>query len=47
MKKKAPKRRNMEALMNRLRNTDGGSAGFHSNKGYTRKIKHKGKTNEQ
>ena len=43
MKKKAPKTRNMVAFMGRLRNTNGGSAGFHSDKGYSRKIKHKGK----
>ena len=42
---KTPKTRNMVAFMGRLRNTTGGSAGFHSNRGYSRKIKHKGKTN--
>ena len=45
MKKKTQKTRNMVAFMGRLRNTTGGSAGFHSNKGYSRKVKHKGKTN--
>jgi len=43
-KSKAPKARNMVAFMGRLRNTNGGSAGFHSDKGYSRKIKHKGKS---
>ena len=43
-KSKPPKTRNMVAYMGRLRNTDGGSAGYHSDKGYSRKIKHKGKS---
>ena len=43
-KSKAPNTRNMVAYMGRLRNTDGGSAGYHSDKGYSRKIKHKGKS---
>ena len=40
-KSKTPKTRNMVAFMGRLRNTNGGSAGFHSSKGYSRKMKHK------
>ena len=45
-KSKTPKTRNMVAFMGRLRNTNGGSAGFHSSKGYSRKVKYKGKNNE-
>ncbi len=41
MKKKTPKKRNMVALAMRLRHKSGGSAGYHSHKGYSRKVKHK------
>ncbi len=42
MKKNKPsKKRNMVALTMRLRHKNGGSAGYHSNKGYSRKVKHK------
>jgi len=40
---KPPKRRNMVALTGRLRHKNGGSAGYHSNKGYSRRSKHKAK----
>ena len=45
MKKKAPKTRNIVAFAMLQRHKNGGSAGYHSNKGYNRKVKHKGKTN--
>ena len=41
MKKKTLKTRNMLAYVMRLRHKNGGSAGFHSKKGYSRKVKHK------
>ena len=42
---KVPKRRNMQSYDMIFRFKNGGSAGYHSNKGYNRKVKHKGKTN--
>jgi hypothetical protein len=39
--KKQVKKRNMIALQMQLRHKNGGSAGFHSKKGYSRKEKHK------
>ena len=41
--KKQIKKRNVVALQMRLRHKNGASAGFHSNRGYCRKEKHKGK----
>ena len=41
MKKKTPKARNMVAFAMLQRHKNGGSAGFHSKKGYSRKVKHK------
>jgi hypothetical protein len=41
--KKPPKKRNMIALQMCIRHKNGGSAGYHSKKGYSRKQKHKGK----
>ena len=42
-KKTAPKRRSMVAYAMLMRHSNGGSAGAHSQRGYTRKVKHKGK----
>ena len=41
MKKKTQKTRNMVAFAMLQRHKNGGSAGFHSKKGYSRKVKHK------
>ena len=40
---KPPKKRNMIALTMQSRHKNGGAAGYHSNKGYSRKKKHKAK----
>jgi hypothetical protein len=40
---KQVKRRNIIALQMRTRHKNGGSAGYHTNKGYSRKEKHKGR----
>jgi|14_taG_2_1085336.scaffolds.fasta_scaffold33270_4 hypothetical protein len=42
-KVKVPKRRNMLALAMMMRHSKGASAGAHSQRGYNRKVKHKGK----
>ncbi len=39
--KKKVKKRNIVALQMQMRHKNGGSAGFHSKKGYSRKEKHK------
>ena len=41
MTKKKVKKRNIVALQMQFRHKNGGSAGFHSKKGYSRKQKHK------
>jgi len=41
--KKQPKKRNIVALQMQFRHKNGGSAGYHSKKGYSRKQKHKGR----
>lgn len=41
MSKKKVTKRNMVALQMQHRHKNGGSAGFHSKKGYSRKEKHK------
>jgi len=47
MKKKQPQKpRNMVAYGMILRHKNGGSAGYHSKKGYSRKVKHKESSNE-
>ena len=47
MKKKKVTKRNMVALQMQHRHKNGGSAGFHSKKGYSRKEKHKNLIKEQ
>mgnify|MGYP003154344421 CR=1 FL=1 len=42
-KKVAPKQRNMVAYAMMMRHSNGASAGAHSRRGYSRKVKHKGK----
>ncbi len=40
---KMPKRRNIQSYNMIFRFKNGGAAGYHSQKGYSRKVKHKGR----
>lgn len=43
---KTPKRRNIQSYNMIFRFKNGGAAGYHSQKGYSRKVKHKGRQSE-